>query len=94
MLHLTLCMACIFMGIFWFQTMHGGPLYIAETCPVDIRGTLISTKEALIVCGMLVSFCRSLRNFVFYFSKSEFFIFLHKPDFLFCFDSLGMSLAS
>ncbi|GKC53070.1 D-xylose-proton symporter-like protein 3, chloroplastic [Tanacetum coccineum] len=35
--------------------MHGAPLYIAETCPSQIRGTLISLKELLIVLGILVS---------------------------------------
>lgn len=34
--------------------MHGAPLYIAETCPSQIRGTLISLKELLIVLGILV----------------------------------------
>eukprot|EP00249_Psilotum_nudum_P010830 c22796_g1_i1 orf=183-1709(+) len=36
--------------------MHGAPLYIAETSPEDIRGTLISLKEALIVLGMLLGY--------------------------------------
>lgn len=35
--------------------MHGAPLYIAETCPSQIRGTLISLKELFIVFGILVS---------------------------------------
>ncbi|XAR60644.1 hypothetical protein NMG60_11034101 [Bertholletia excelsa] len=34
--------------------MHGAPLYIAETCPSQIRGTLISLKELFIVLGILV----------------------------------------
>ena len=34
--------------------MHGAPLYIAETCPSRIRGTLISLKELFIVLGILV----------------------------------------
>ncbi|GKV32926.1 hypothetical protein SLEP1_g41488 [Rubroshorea leprosula] len=33
--------------------MHGAPLYIAETCPSQIRGTLISLKELSIVLGIL-----------------------------------------
>ncbi|CAK9142169.1 unnamed protein product [Ilex paraguariensis] len=33
--------------------MHGAPLYIAETCPSQIRGTLISLKELFIVLGIL-----------------------------------------
>uniref|UniRef100_A0A6N2MM37 Major facilitator superfamily (MFS) profile domain-containing protein n=1 Tax=Salix viminalis TaxID=40686 RepID=A0A6N2MM37_SALVM len=36
--------------------MHGAPLYIAETCPSQIRGTLISLKELFIVLGILVGF--------------------------------------
>ncbi|GAV78303.1 Sugar_tr domain-containing protein [Cephalotus follicularis] len=36
--------------------MHGGPLYIAETCPSQIRGTLISLKELFIVLGILLGF--------------------------------------
>nr|AFK37407.1 unknown [Lotus japonicus] len=33
--------------------MHGAPLYIAETCPSQIRGTLVSLKELFIVLGIL-----------------------------------------
>lgn len=36
------------------QAMHGAPLYIAETCPSQIRGTLVSLKELFIVLGILV----------------------------------------
>ncbi|KAG1365842.1 D-xylose-proton symporter-like 3, chloroplastic [Cocos nucifera] len=36
--------------------MHGGPLYIAETCPSQIRGTLISLKELFIVLGILLGY--------------------------------------
>lgn len=39
---------------FMWQAMHGAPLYIAETCPSQIRGTLISLKELFIVLGILV----------------------------------------
>ena len=38
------------------QAMHGAPLYIAETCPSQIRGTLISLKELFIVLGIMVSY--------------------------------------
>ncbi|KAI5056670.1 hypothetical protein GOP47_0028488 [Adiantum capillus-veneris] len=38
------------------MAMHGAPMYIAETCPVEIRGTLISMKEAFIVLGMLLGY--------------------------------------
>ncbi|KAL9296583.1 hypothetical protein ACSQ67_022479 [Phaseolus vulgaris] len=37
--------------------MHGAPLYIAETCPSQIRGTLVSLKELFIVLGILCSSC-------------------------------------
>ncbi|RWR76698.1 D-xylose-proton symporter-like protein 3, chloroplastic [Cinnamomum micranthum f. kanehirae] len=36
--------------------MHGAPLYIAETAPSKIRGTLISLKELLIVFGILLGY--------------------------------------
>ncbi|KAF3443476.1 hypothetical protein FNV43_RR13158 [Rhamnella rubrinervis] len=36
--------------------MHGAPLYIAETCPSKIRGTLVSLKELFIVLGILLGY--------------------------------------
>lgn len=36
--------------------MHGAPLYIAETCPSPIRGTLVSLKELFIVLGILLGY--------------------------------------
>ena len=40
--------------------MHGAPVYIAETAPSSLRGTLISLKEAAIVFGILCGyFCAS-----------------------------------
>ncbi|KAK9154349.1 hypothetical protein Sjap_001829 [Stephania japonica] len=36
--------------------MHGAPLYIAETSPSKIRGTLISLKELFIVLGILLGY--------------------------------------
>ncbi|KAG4994169.1 hypothetical protein JHK86_030996 [Glycine max] len=36
--------------------MHGAPLYIAETCPSQIRGTLVSLKELFIVLGILLGY--------------------------------------
>ncbi|KAL2239585.1 D-xylose-proton symporter-like 3, chloroplastic [Sesamum indicum] len=38
------------------MAMHGAPLYIAETCPSQIRGTLISLKELFIVMGILLGY--------------------------------------
>lgn len=37
-------------------SMHAAPMYIAETAPSQIRGTLVSLKEALIVAGMLLGY--------------------------------------
>ncbi|KAI3887555.1 hypothetical protein MKW92_022669 [Papaver armeniacum] len=42
--------------------MHGAPLYIAETCPSQRRGTLIFMKEIMIVLGMVLGITG---NFVF-----------------------------
>lgn len=38
------------------MAMHGAPMYIAETCPSQIRGTMISLKEVVIVTGMLLGY--------------------------------------
>jgi len=43
------------------QAMHGAPLYIAETSPSQIRGTLISLKELFIVLGILVDYLTRLK---------------------------------
>ncbi|XP_020577586.1 D-xylose-proton symporter-like 2 [Phalaenopsis equestris] len=39
--------------------MHAAPMYIAETAPSQIRGTLISLKEFFIVIGMLFGYISS-----------------------------------
>lgn len=36
--------------------MHAAPIYIAETAPTAVRGTLISLKEAFIVGGILLGY--------------------------------------
>lgn len=36
--------------------MHAAPMYIAETAPEKLRGTLVSAKEAAIVGGILIGF--------------------------------------
>ena len=36
--------------------MHAAPIFIAETAPSGVRGTLISAKEALIVSGILAGY--------------------------------------
>ncbi|KAG6557584.1 hypothetical protein Mapa_000860 [Marchantia paleacea] len=43
-------------GIAIGLAMHAAPCYISETAPTDIRGTLISLKEALIVLGILLGY--------------------------------------
>ncbi|XP_050370486.1 D-xylose-proton symporter-like 3, chloroplastic [Argentina anserina] len=43
-------------GIGIGMAMHGAPLYIAETCPSQIRGTLVSLKELFIVLGILLGY--------------------------------------
>jgi len=37
-------------------SMHSAPVYIAEMSPPEIRGLLVSLKEAFIVIGILLSF--------------------------------------
>lgn len=44
-------------------TMHGAPIYIAETAPTSVRGTLISLKEGFIVGGILLGYLVST-NFI------------------------------
>ena len=56
-----LAMAVLISGriIFGFGiacSMHGGPTYIAEMAPSQIRGLLVSLKEAVIVLGILVGY--------------------------------------
>ncbi|CAL4945181.1 unnamed protein product [Urochloa decumbens] len=46
----------ILYGIGIGLAMHGAPLYIAETSPSQIRGTLISLKELFIVLGILIGY--------------------------------------
>jgi len=36
--------------------MHGAPMYVAETAPAHLRGSLISLKEAFIVGGILLGY--------------------------------------
>jgi len=36
--------------------MHGAPIYIGETAPTRVRGTLVSLKEAVIVSGILLGY--------------------------------------
>ncbi|XP_027088832.1 D-xylose-proton symporter-like 3, chloroplastic [Coffea arabica] len=52
----VLLLARLVYGLGIGLAMHGAPLYIAETCPAQIRGTLISLKELFIVLGILLGY--------------------------------------
>ncbi|XP_051134443.1 D-xylose-proton symporter-like 3, chloroplastic [Andrographis paniculata] len=52
----VLLIARLLYGLGIGVAMHGAPLYIAETCPSQIRGTLISLKELFIVLGILLGY--------------------------------------
>ncbi|KAL3915053.1 MAG: hypothetical protein SGILL_005826, partial [Bacillariaceae sp.] len=36
--------------------MHGAPAYLAEMCPADIRGAVVSAKETVIVGGIVLGY--------------------------------------
>ena len=36
--------------------MHGVPAYLAEMCPADIRGVVVSVKETVIVGGIVLGY--------------------------------------
>lgn len=36
--------------------MHGAPAYLAEMCPAEIRGAVVSAKETVIVAGIVVGY--------------------------------------
>merc|ERR1712187_743765 len=36
--------------------MHAAPVFIAEISPADVRGTLVSAKEAVVVTGIFLGF--------------------------------------
>lgn len=60
-------LAAIFLGFFLYGlgvgfAMHAAPVYIAEISPADLRGTLVSAKEAMIVLGIFLGF---LSGFIF-----------------------------
>ncbi|KAK6118609.1 hypothetical protein DH2020_047651 [Rehmannia glutinosa] len=52
----VLLIARVLYGLGIGIAMHGAPLYIAETSPSQIRGTLISLKELFIVLGILLGY--------------------------------------
>lgn len=51
----------LFVGRFIFGigvgfTMHGAPAYMAEMCPPEIRGAVVSAKETVIVAGIVIGY--------------------------------------
>merc|ERR1719197_2010512 len=62
----TICCASpvlwgIYIGFFVYGVgigfaMHAAPVYIAEISPAEIRGTLVSAKEAVVVLGIFFGF--------------------------------------
>ncbi|KAF8757349.1 hypothetical protein HU200_010864 [Digitaria exilis] len=54
--YVVLIIGRVLYGIGIGLAMHGAPLYIAETSPSQIRGTLISLKELFIVLGILIGY--------------------------------------
>jgi len=44
--------------------MHVAPLYIAETSPDNIRGKLVSLKEAAIVAGIVFGYVAGRKCFI------------------------------
>ncbi|CAE8601956.1 unnamed protein product [Polarella glacialis] len=54
----------IYLGFFIYGlgigfAMHAAPIYIAEIAPSDVRGTLVSAKELVIVGGIFLGFALS-----------------------------------
>ena len=52
----TIILGRIIYGLGIGTAMHVAPLYIAETAPSDLRGKLVSLKEAAIVAGIIVGY--------------------------------------
>ena len=50
------CLGRFVYGIGVGFAMHGAPSYIGETAPAQLRGALVSAKEAMIVLGMLLGY--------------------------------------
>jgi MFS family permease len=53
----TLTLSRLLYGFGIAFSMHGGPTYIAEMSPTELRGFLVSMKEASIVFGILIGYC-------------------------------------
>ena len=52
----ALVMGRLIFGIGVGFTMHGAPAYMAEMCPPEIRGAVVSAKETVIVAGIVVGY--------------------------------------
>ena len=52
----TIILGRVIYGLGIGTAMHVAPLYIAETAPNDLRGKLVSLKEAAIVAGIIVGY--------------------------------------
>jgi sugar porter (SP) family MFS transporter len=52
----------IFYGIGVGFLMHGAPAYLAEMCPAEIRGAVVSAKETVIVSGIVLGY--AVGNFI------------------------------
>lgn len=50
------CVGLTLYGIGIGFAMHAAPVYIAEISPADVRGTLVSAKEAVVVLGIFFGF--------------------------------------
>jgi sugar porter (SP) family MFS transporter len=53
---LALTVGRILTGVGVGFVMHGAPAYLAEMCPPEIRGAVVSAKEAVIVSGIVVGY--------------------------------------
>jgi len=53
---LSLCVGRVLYGIGVGFVMHGAPAYLAETSPTEIRGAVVSSKETVIVGGIVVGY--------------------------------------
>jgi len=53
---LGICLGVLVYGLGVGFAMHAAPVYIAEISPAEVRGTLVSAVEAVIVFGMFLGF--------------------------------------
>jgi len=57
---LLVCAGLTIYGVGIGLAMHAAPLYIAEIAPAEVRGALVSAKEAVIVLGIFLGFASGL----------------------------------